>query len=87
MFDVEDPSPPVAQSVRTEPDPETGRRHNQYNPHSLDFRNRIVQLYDRIDPKIVYAILTQRRKDLLVLADLLTRALEGESGSSTGVRG
>ncbi|MFW5876511.1 MAG: type VII toxin-antitoxin system HepT family RNase toxin [Myxococcota bacterium] len=40
------------------------------------FRNRVVHLYDRVDPKIVYRLLIERREDLAELADLLTGALE-----------
>ena len=35
------------------------------------FRNRIVPLYDRIDPAIVYRLLTEERGDLAELCDLL----------------
>jgi uncharacterized protein YutE (UPF0331/DUF86 family) len=35
------------------------------------FRNRIVHLYDRIDPQRVFEILTVHRQDLAVLLDLL----------------
>jgi uncharacterized protein YutE (UPF0331/DUF86 family) len=35
------------------------------------FRNRIVHLYDRVDPRRVYEILTRNRQDLAVLLDLL----------------
>jgi uncharacterized protein YutE (UPF0331/DUF86 family) len=42
----------------------------------LGFRNRVVQLYDRIDEKIVYRILTEERGDLAELLDLLLEALE-----------
>lgn len=42
------------------------------------FRNRVVHLYDRIDPAIVYALLTRERKDLVQLfgwlLDLLAKA-------------
>jgi uncharacterized protein YutE (UPF0331/DUF86 family) len=43
------------------------------------FRNRVVHLYDRIDPEIVFRILTEERGDLLDLAKLLTKALEGDT--------
>lgn len=42
----------------------------------VGFRNRIVHLYDRIDPQIVYAILTRNRGDLLELARLLAATLD-----------
>jgi uncharacterized protein YutE (UPF0331/DUF86 family) len=42
----------------------------------IGFRNRVVHLYDRIDPQIVYQILTQHRGDLTDLAALLVRALQ-----------
>lgn len=41
----------------------------------VGFRNRIVHLYDRIDPQIVYAILTKNRGDLIELARLLAATL------------
>jgi uncharacterized protein YutE (UPF0331/DUF86 family) len=37
----------------------------------LGFRNRVVHLYDRIDQRIVYRILTENRGDLRDLLDLL----------------
>lgn len=40
------------------------------------FRNRVVHLYDRIDPELVYRVLVERRDDLAELADLLLAALE-----------
>jgi uncharacterized protein YutE (UPF0331/DUF86 family) len=40
------------------------------------FRNRIVHLYDRIDPEIVYRILTHHRTDLAELASLLVADLD-----------
>ncbi|MBN1609428.1 MAG: DUF86 domain-containing protein [Polyangiaceae bacterium] len=40
------------------------------------FRNRIVHLYDRIDPEIVYRILTQHRTDLAELGGLLAADLD-----------
>lgn len=39
------------------------------------FRNRVVHLYDRIDPAIVYRILTEERAHLEELARLLLAAL------------
>lgn len=42
----------------------------------LGFRNRVVHLYDRIDEKIVYRILTEEREDLTDLLELLLDALE-----------
>lgn len=35
------------------------------------FRNRVVHLYDRVDPQRVYEILTAHRQDLATLLDLL----------------
>jgi uncharacterized protein YutE (UPF0331/DUF86 family) len=40
------------------------------------FRNRVVHLYDRIDPTIVYKVLTEDRGDLEELARLLIAVLE-----------
>jgi uncharacterized protein YutE (UPF0331/DUF86 family) len=37
----------------------------------IGFRNRVVHLYDRIDPQIVYRIVSERRRDLLELLELL----------------
>jgi uncharacterized protein YutE (UPF0331/DUF86 family) len=42
----------------------------------VGFRNRIGHLYDRIDPQIVYAILTRNREDLAELARLLAGTLD-----------
>ncbi len=42
----------------------------------LGFRNRVVHLYDRIDEKIVYRILTEERGDLAELLELFMEALE-----------
>lgn len=39
------------------------------------FRNRVVHLYDRVDPQIVFRILTEHRRDLDELARLLLAAL------------
>ena len=41
----------------------------------VGFRNRVVHLYDRIDPEIVFGILTQHRADLKDLTALLVNAL------------
>ena len=41
----------------------------------VGFRNRVVHLYDRIDPEIVYRVLTQNRANLRDLAALLVQAL------------
>jgi uncharacterized protein YutE (UPF0331/DUF86 family) len=41
----------------------------------VGFRNRVVRLYDRIDPEIVYRVLTTHRSDLDELAKLLTAAI------------
>lgn len=40
------------------------------------FRNRVVHLYDRIDPRIVYRILHEDRADLAELLRLFLDALE-----------
>lgn len=40
------------------------------------FRNRIVHLYDRVDPEIVYRILREDRGDLEELARLLVSAVD-----------
>lgn len=37
----------------------------------VGFRNRVVHLYDRIDARIVYQVLTGNRRDLAELLDLL----------------
>jgi uncharacterized protein YutE (UPF0331/DUF86 family) len=42
------------------------------------FHNRVVHLYDRIDPRIVFRLLTEERKDLRDLLDLLLGILEEE---------
>ncbi len=42
------------------------------------FRNRVVHLYDRIDPQIVYRILTEERQDIEELLLLLLALLDGE---------
>jgi uncharacterized protein YutE (UPF0331/DUF86 family) len=42
------------------------------------FRNRVVHLYDRVDPAIVYRILTEERDDLETLAKLLVTAIDGQ---------
>ena len=39
------------------------------------FRNRVVHLYDRIDPAIVFKVLTEHRSDIVDLAKMLTAAL------------
>jgi uncharacterized protein YutE (UPF0331/DUF86 family) len=39
------------------------------------FRNRVVHLYDRIDPQIVFRVLTEERADLEALAQLLVATL------------
>jgi uncharacterized protein YutE (UPF0331/DUF86 family) len=43
----------------------------------VGFRNRVVHLYDRIDPNRVFAVLTRQRNDL---ADCLRLLLAIESG-------
>ncbi|HEY4158780.1 MAG TPA: DUF86 domain-containing protein, partial [Polyangiaceae bacterium] len=42
----------------------------------VGFRNRVVHLYDRVDPQIVYRILTQNRADLTDLTKLLASTVE-----------
>jgi uncharacterized protein YutE (UPF0331/DUF86 family) len=42
----------------------------------IGFRNRVVHLYDRLDPAIVYRILTEERGDLRDLLALLLRAAD-----------
>jgi uncharacterized protein YutE (UPF0331/DUF86 family) len=42
----------------------------------IGFRNRVVHLYDRIDPEIVYRTLVEDRADLRTLLDLLLRAVD-----------
>ncbi len=37
----------------------------------VGFRNRVVHLYDRIDPEIVYRVVTERRRDLVELLEHL----------------
>lgn len=37
----------------------------------VGFRNRVVHLYDRVDARIVFEILTEHRRDLAELLDLL----------------
>lgn len=37
----------------------------------IGFRSRVVHLYDRIDPQIVYRILVEDRRDLASLLGLL----------------
>lgn len=43
---------------------------DEYRPIT-GFRNRVVHLYDRIDPAIVYRIVTEDRPDLSSLLQLL----------------
>jgi uncharacterized protein YutE (UPF0331/DUF86 family) len=43
----------------------------------IGFRNRVVHLYDRIDPEIVYRVLTEDRRDLTELLALLLAADTG----------
>lgn len=47
----------------------------KYGP-IFGFRNRLVHLYDRIDPKIVHRMLIENRGDLEDLARLLVTALD-----------
>lgn len=46
----------------------------------FSFRNRVVHLYDRVDERIVFQILTDERQDLVDLLDLLLALLEDEEG-------
>ncbi len=43
---------------------------NRYAP-VVGFRNRVVHLHDRIDPQIVWRVVTERRSDLLDLLEAL----------------
>ena len=45
----------------------------------ISFRNRVVHLYERIDPAIVYEILTEERGDLEELMTLLLAAVDRET--------
>jgi uncharacterized protein YutE (UPF0331/DUF86 family) len=45
----------------------------------IGFRNRVVHLYDRIDERRVYEILTEHRQELTELLDLLLDATERSS--------
>jgi uncharacterized protein YutE (UPF0331/DUF86 family) len=47
----------------------------------VGFRNRIVHLYDRIDERRVYEILTAHRQDLAKLLDLLLAVVEKQPGA------
>ena len=50
----------------------------------IGFRNRVVHLYDRIDERRVFEILTEHRSDLAALFDLLLAVLEAlESDGAT----
>ncbi len=40
----------------------------------VGFRNRVVHLYDRVDPEIVYRVLTEDRQDVIDLLQLLLAA-------------
>lgn len=42
----------------------------------IGFRNRVVHLYDRIDPEIVFRVLTEDRQDLAALLSLLLSAFD-----------
>jgi uncharacterized protein YutE (UPF0331/DUF86 family) len=42
----------------------------------VSFRNRVVHLYDRIDPRRVHRILRENRTDLRVLLELLLALLD-----------
>lgn len=43
---------------------------------AFGFRNRVVHLYDRIEPRIVFDILVNERRDLAELSGLLLAILE-----------
>lgn len=45
----------------------------------IGFRNRVVHLYDRIDERRLYEILTVHRRDLIELLDLLLAAAEKQA--------
>lgn len=45
----------------------------RYRP-VIGFRNRVVHLYDRVDPQIVYRIVVEDRADLAQLLGLLLDA-------------
>lgn len=42
----------------------------------IGFRNRVVHLYDRVDPEIVYRVVTEDRADLRELLRLLLEAAD-----------
>lgn len=48
----------------------------------IGFRNRVVHLYDRIDPQIVHRIVSEDRRDLAELLRLLLAAAAGEENPS-----
>ncbi|MDX2055152.1 MAG: DUF86 domain-containing protein [Polyangiaceae bacterium] len=48
----------------------------------VGFRNRVVHLYDRIDPEVVYRILTENRDDLADLGAMLVKALQPAAATS-----
>ena len=50
----------------------------------IGFRNRIVHLYDRVEPAIVLRILTEDREDLRELLGLLLDAAAKVQGGATG---
>lgn len=52
--------------------PDTARRMAPI----VGFRNRVVHLYDRIDERRLYEVLTVHRGDLVVLLDLLLASAE-----------
>lgn len=45
----------------------------------IGFRNRVVHLYDRVDPEIVHRVVTQDRDDLTELLSLLLAATNEEA--------
>lgn len=44
----------------------------------VGFRNRVVHLYERVDPEIVFRICKEQREDLLEFLDLLLAALDDQ---------
>lgn len=44
----------------------------------VGFRNRVVHLYDRIDPEIAFGVVAEHRQDLVELLDLLLSAAEAD---------
>jgi uncharacterized protein YutE (UPF0331/DUF86 family) len=44
----------------------------------VGFRNRVVHLYDRVDERRVYEVLTQHTRDLAEIMDLLLQSLSDD---------